>query len=56
MLLVRDHPQVREIDMLYACDYSQMDISRIQLKIAETKKKQRFIANQMLYVIKLFLF
>ena len=42
--------------MLYASDYSQMDISTIRLKIAETKKKKRFITNQMLYVINFFLF
>ena len=46
----RDHPQVREIDMLHAADYSKIDLLDLQSKLANSKEKEATLAEQMLYV------
>ena len=35
----RDHPQVREVDMLHVADYGNMDLSKLKSNLLQRKRK-----------------
>ena len=37
--LTSEHPQVRDVDMLHAPDYSSFDLNDLQCMLAKQKKK-----------------
>ena len=43
----RPHPNVKEIDMLHAADYSNMDYHQMSKSLGEGKKKDMSLAKAM---------
>ena len=49
-MLHRDVPEVKDIDMLHAPDYGQMNLLSLTTKLSERKKRDLHIETAMLYV------